>query len=430
MSARKSFWVLFIFFLFPLLVLLSHQSQNPVIGRWSSSFFLLLLAYGGWVILWLFFALYVQRWGACFCLYLAGIYLLAFAAVDFVLGYRYFHSMIKLKDHPVYHHTLVPGIHHLHISENSFLDRRYLMSVNRDRLRRETEVSLEKQNGLCRILALGDSFTEGKGVNDHETFCSRLEEYLNADKKNNRKYEVLNSGVDSYAPVLEYLYLKTDGIRFNPDLVLLFFDMSDLANTNGYLKRTVWDQEGNIIAVSPQRQSWGERARRFITTHFYYAGNWLSRSLLAKQKNNAIGRTPEEEIFQFALAADQKPWEKEWKAVEEHINWVYRFCQGRNIRFGLVIYPWGFQVNDSEWAEGRKEFNIPQNYTAPADLSFMLQDRFKKEFPVLNLFPSFRSYSGEKLLYYKKDMHWTPEGHDLVARRLFEFLNEDWAKNL
>jgi hypothetical protein len=69
-----------------------------------------------------------------------------------------------------------------------------------------------------RILAIGDSFTFGHGVEDGETYPSRLGALLGDEA------EVINAGFASgYAPDTYYLYLKTDGLVLRPDVVLVGF---------------------------------------------------------------------------------------------------------------------------------------------------------------------------------------------------------------
>ena len=64
----------------------------------------------------------------------------------------------------------------------------------------------KKLPGTRRILMLGDSFTEGDGVEYGETFSARLQAMLDSTVLPER-WEVINAGVGSYAPLVEYLYL-------------------------------------------------------------------------------------------------------------------------------------------------------------------------------------------------------------------------------
>jgi hypothetical protein len=37
---------------------------------------------------------------------------------------------------------------------------------------------------------------------------------------------------------------------------------------------------------------------------------------------------------------------------------------------------------------------------------------------LVNLFPVFRAYRGDKALYFQYDPHWTPAGHEVMAQGL------------
>jgi hypothetical protein len=72
--------------------------------------------------------------------------------------------------------------------------------------------------GGTRVVFLGDSFCEGYLVNDDEVFSAALEE-MQPD------LAAINLGVAEYSTDQEYLLYQRDGVRFNPQLVvLLFFD--------------------------------------------------------------------------------------------------------------------------------------------------------------------------------------------------------------
>jgi lysophospholipase L1-like esterase len=84
---------------------------------------------------------------------------------------------------------------------------------------------LSKPAGSFRILALGDSFTEGVQVGERELFSAQLESAI-------PHLEVLNAGVGGYGTVQEYLYLESEGLQFKPNLVLLMFFENDLTDNN------------------------------------------------------------------------------------------------------------------------------------------------------------------------------------------------------
>jgi hypothetical protein len=95
------------------------------------------------------------------------------------------------------------------------------VNSNSKGVRGRREIGYEKPNGMTRIVVLGDSFTFGEEVGDDETFSHYLEELI-------PNSEVLNLGVHGYGHDQMLLYLEEEGIRYQPDLVILGFMPDDM----------------------------------------------------------------------------------------------------------------------------------------------------------------------------------------------------------
>jgi len=121
---------------------------------------------------------------------------------------------------------------------------------------RGKEVSLEKSEGVNRIVVLGDSFTFGMGVNQEHTYPEKLERLLNNCGFN---CEVFNFGVIGYN-MWQYLgILKTKILPLKPDMVILGLFADDIPasvppdqKSGLYSKRNVFEKEGvsGILAHS------------------------------------------------------------------------------------------------------------------------------------------------------------------------------------
>lgn len=85
---------------------------------------------------------------------------------------------------------------------------------------RDREYSFAKPVGTKRILVLGDSFAWGYGVGDDEIFTEVLEERL---VKQESTWEVLNTGVSGWGTDQQYLYFRSEGKRYEPDIVVVAF---------------------------------------------------------------------------------------------------------------------------------------------------------------------------------------------------------------
>jgi hypothetical protein len=299
--------------------------------------------------------------------------------------------------------------------------------VNAEGLRSTFDVPYKKPDGHYRILALGDSFTEGEGVNDDENFCFLLNGLLNNDPDSDVTYDVLDAGVESYAPILEYLYLKEKGIKFNPDLVVMFYDMSDLMQTPEYLANAEFDSNGNVIRVKPDEYSLASQLDVLLKSRFYFLALLYKSARHAilgdkADEGEALGQATDK-LLAYTLSADQTPWKKEWDRIFYDIEATSNFCKEHHVKFAVVIYPWGHQVNNIEWEYGRAGFGVPNDYTAPPDVAdMMVSELNSRGITTLNLFPAFRDHKGSDLLYFHQDMHWRKKGHAFVAPYISEFL--------
>lgn len=104
---------------------------------------------------------------------------------------------------------------------------------------------VDAKGGGCRLLLMGDSFTEGVGNAWADAFAGRLSAALAP-----KGAEVLNAGVVSYAPTVHWRKLRhlLDDRGLRVDSVLLFLDLSDIADE--------WevydlDAQGNVTARVP-----------------------------------------------------------------------------------------------------------------------------------------------------------------------------------
>lgn len=80
---------------------------------------------------------------------------------------------------------------------------------------RDTETPYEKPPGVFRIVLLGDSRTFGFGMAIEKHFSSLIEGYF-------ENLEVINMGVSGYGVDQELLFLRAEGFRYQPDLVIAY----------------------------------------------------------------------------------------------------------------------------------------------------------------------------------------------------------------
>jgi len=93
---------------------------------------------------------------------------------------------------------------------------------------RDYEYPREKADGVFRVLAIGDSFTAGVGVNFDDVWPKRLERYLAAySNVAGVRYQVLNLGVAGAGTPGDLDRARKFSGEFRPDLIVVGYCMND-----------------------------------------------------------------------------------------------------------------------------------------------------------------------------------------------------------
>jgi len=94
------------------------------------------------------------------------------------------------------------------------------------------EIDYKKPSGTYRILYLGDSTPLGIGLADWRgSFVWQIARIL--ETQLNRKVDMVNASTAGYSSLQGLKYFLTEGLRYNPDLVLIYLGNND-ASYNGY----------------------------------------------------------------------------------------------------------------------------------------------------------------------------------------------------
>lgn len=91
---------------------------------------------------------------------------------------------------------------------------------------REKDATQPKAKGVYRIALLGDSQVESIQVRLEQSFGQILQKKLSQSL--GRPVEILNFGVSGYSTVQEYLLMKTEVMRWAPDMVIVGYDGRDI----------------------------------------------------------------------------------------------------------------------------------------------------------------------------------------------------------
>jgi lysophospholipase L1-like esterase len=122
---------------------------------------------------------------------------------------------------------------------------------------------MEKPAGEFRIIGLGDSFTEGQGVSYEDSYLKVLERNLN-QKLERMNVRVISGGVSGSDPLYCYRLLKDKLLRFDPDLVTLAINSTDVMDIVARGGHERFLANGRVEFAEPPSDEW-----LFETSHLY-----------------------------------------------------------------------------------------------------------------------------------------------------------------
>ena len=124
-------------------------------------------------------------------------------------------------------------------------------------LRDDPMASPAKPAGIYRVLAIGDSFTQGFSVEREDLFVDLLEERWQAE---GRAVEVVNAGTEAWDTAQQAAWLEQNIAEYEPDLVLLFPYENDLY----WNSQEVYFSAGGVRS-KPKYSASGERVNPTLT---------------------------------------------------------------------------------------------------------------------------------------------------------------------
>lgn len=346
--------------------------------------------------------------------------------------------------------------------------------TNRLGFRNARELPVPKPADEYRILSLGDSFATGYGVDQAAFFGPLVEAALGAGP-GNRRARVWNAEVSD--PAYGLHYLKTQGLRLEPDLVLYGLCVNDLFQT--YLAT----REGSIFRLDPADglvpnfphvvNYGGARGPQALAPHAYpVAGNpaitgagpggpppFLLGDLQAFQLVSLLRAqyarlrpTPRSTgtlvsgVYFRQEAEDQRkrlfdgapslgllytrplPIRTEIYATFFRVlDEFRRRTEARGARFALVYFPTRHQVVPEDWAVLQARWNLrAEDFDLDLDNREILAHCAAAGIPCIDLTPAFRDASRQENLFIAQDSHPNERGHAVaaheVARRLREII--------
>ncbi|MDP2905411.1 MAG: hypothetical protein Q8O22_03825 [Candidatus Omnitrophota bacterium] len=284
---------------------------------------------------------------------------------------------------------------------------------------RGPEFSVDKPQGRLRIAFLGDSFTFGEGVRFQDTYPEKVSELLNAKYcrggfetrpyNASGKYDITGGlygkcfesydfGVGGYNSVNELFALEHFALKYNPDIVVLKYDLSEA--------------EPELYAVAPGTQEvqrvprWYDTDPRLFAARPPESGLYklrLSRLLwqinMSRKKNAAMVS------YYSAL---YQPESRDWVRSEQALRLMIRICRQKNIPVYVVFFPMLYRLEQYPFA----------------DVHSRVGEVVKEEGGVfIDLFPLLKNLRTDKLWVHPTDQHPNEIVHRIAAKAIAEQIN-------
>jgi len=274
-----------------------------------------------------------------------------------------------------------------------------------------------------RILALGDSFTwGGYGTQLNETFIKIVEQKLNGSLEQN--IQVINSGVPGYGIEQESLYAQSEGIKLEPDMILLnFYVGNDFTGKFLAEKAPKANEKGQLVSLNSMP------LRNFLLEHLH-SFRFFERRILPffggvienyfPNILDSSGKTGD--IYKIKY---DRGTESRVKNTLGAIGKLNLYCKDNNIELMVVVIPTIFQVYDNV-----KESFIRASMLGKDDFDFNKPQALLKEFflreniEFIDLLPEFKKLSSNHDLYWSLNPHFNKKGNEIAAKIIFNRLKD------
>jgi len=271
--------------------------------------------------------------------------------------------------------------------------------------------------GVFRVLAIGDSFTMGVGVERDETFLALAERALQA---RGVRVEILNAGVPGYGTREEVDVLARDGLALQPDLVLLCFFVGNDFWDNAR-DATLRVRDGELVDGEPTGGTLPPAFRTFLARHSHlYHLLWPYQRMLFGN-DGADRRSQLKSLSIFGPAAGDA--REAWRATEKYLDEFLDLARAHGIPTAVVVIPDPLQVDRAHWHATAIKLGRDSDPEALEMPNRRLAEILSTErVPFVDLLPALRADPAPESLYLPLDKHWTREGNRIAGAALAAYL--------
>ena len=293
---------------------------------------------------------------------------------------------------------------------------------------RGPEITREKPEGTTRIIALGDSITQGFYVDNPDTFPLLLQQGLN---KQGHQVEVINAGLGGTSIDRQIEIYNRFCNDLDPDAVLLTFVLNDIDDLRGKSRESLLQSDSFSQTMAEQsewllfaRTALGEiildRATRMIMGRYDD-----HRNVLEEGGGEDRYTIPGADEFQnnITIFLEQKAKPNDGIAAYEKYN-EEQLATIENYLFALDHFHQHLQQQDIQlWVAYFPDYPEVYDPDRKVPIRSLLQTHCEDAaIPFFDLLPAFRNQDDTILHLAPLDFHPNPAGNKAMAQALAEYV--------
>lgn len=285
------------------------------------------------------------------------------------------------------------------------------------------EHAAAKPEGVYRIALLGDSFAEGFTTREEDSISRLLEGLLN--QSHTQKNEVLNFGCSTFSPSLKYYLLLNLVQKFQPDMVILLFHMTDVRDDWKYEKSKVLDSNGKALGINGTTEKSilykTLEKSAFLRTVVQKTKALMKQKRLEGNQNFNL----KESLYAMFKDSYSRSDLEAWDLSKSYLNLIKNWSDTAGVPFLLTVIPVGPQV-EPVVKNSKRNSIFPRDWqdlksTKMQDiLQYWSYDNGVNYLDLLPYAKAFKKTNQKGSLFYPLDQHFTATGNRVAADALYE----------
>lgn len=275
-----------------------------------------------------------------------------------------------------------------------------------------------KSANTKRILQLGDSSTIGYGVEYEGTSAHMLERMFEASPAG-FSVEVINAGCEGYSQWQEYELLKSEGIKYGPDLITVGFVPNDVTEK---FRLTAFGGRA-IAARGIGGQLAHAKTHRGISQFLFYRiiartplYIFLREKFLTRRFGDdireAATRMEELHVKDLIYNRDDELVLRAWEATLADLGTLVAYCSDNDLGLLVIALPFTFQLE------------LPDSLAYPQQVLRDFCDR--NDVHLVDCLPALwdamRVEGKPAQAYFVDGLHPSAEGNRVIARATFDYI--------